>query len=87
MVSQAVHQGLETIEQGRLPYVAVLQQKTRANRRLLVKSFCRCNKNFGCSLWAVIAIFGGGRIKTDPASAGVTALLDRLDRAFRVLPG
>jgi hypothetical protein len=39
MISQAVHQGLATIEQGRIPYIAVLQQKTLANRRLLVKSF------------------------------------------------
>ena len=32
-------QGLETIEHGRFPYVAVLQQKTRSYSRLVVKSY------------------------------------------------
>lgn len=39
VIGQAMHQGLETIDQGFITYITVFQQKLRANRQPLVKSF------------------------------------------------
>ena len=39
VIGEAVHQGLETIEHGKLPYITVFQQKMRAYCQPLVKSF------------------------------------------------
>ena len=49
MVSEAMHEVLETIEQGWLPYLTVFQYKMRARRDPLVKSFFAPVKKMGRS--------------------------------------